>query len=334
MHTGISTIRDLLLAAALAAAGHASAATHYAFTLPDPEPSYTSTYMYVTALDDTNAVDTSYAGTAVVTSSDPGLAVIGPLTFAAGVLEFHIAFKKAGLQSVTLTDNANASITGTTSTTVVPGPPTHFSVDGAAPAAGAAMPSTVNARDLFENLATSYSGTVHITGSDAQATHPADFAITAGTGAASATFRRSLAQMLTATDTADAGMTGTGRRRAGDALHVESARDGRCRRGVQFRRHGQGRFRERERLIRRHAALHQFRCRRDTARRQHVEQRTRHVLGDLAVRALEYVDHRDGHSGRIDHRHRPDRDHAGDVAELRGRLRRPDVHPRPDADRL
>lgn len=224
MHTGISTIRDLILAAALAGAGHASAApaTHYAFTLPDPEPFYTSTYVYVTALDDTNAVDTSYAGTAVVTSSDPGLAVIGPLTFAAGVLEFHIAFKKAGLQSVTLTDNANASITGTASTTVSPGPPTHFSVDGAAPVAGAAMPFTVNARDLFNNLATSYAGTVHITSSDAQATLPADFAITAGTGAASATFRTSLAQTLTVTDTADAGMTGTGNFTvaAGPATHL------------------------------------------------------------------------------------------------------------------
>lgn len=212
MRTGISTIRDLILAAALAVAGHASAApaTHYAFTLPDPAPFYTSIFVHVTALDATNAVDTSYAGTAVVTSSDPGLVVVGPLTFAAGALDFHIAFKKAGVQSVTVTDGANPSITGTSSATVPPGEATHFSVEGAAaPVAGAATDFTVNARDLFNNLATSYAGTVHIASSDAQATLPADFAIAAGTGSASATFRTSGLQTLTATDTA-LSMTGSG----------------------------------------------------------------------------------------------------------------------------
>lgn len=217
MRAPVSAIRvpllSLLGAAFAAAANLASAApaTHYAFTLLDPAPFYTSIYVHVTALDATNAVDTSYAGTAVVTSSDPGLVVVGPLTFASGALDFHIAFKKAGVQSVTLTDGANSSITGTSSTTVPPGEATHFSVEGAAaPVAGTAMPFTVNARDLFENLATSYAGTVHVASSDAQATLPADFAITAGTGTASATFRTSLAQTLTATDTANAGMTGTG----------------------------------------------------------------------------------------------------------------------------
>lgn len=194
---------------AVAHVAAAAPATHYLFTLPDPAPFYTSIAVHVTAVDDTNAVDTSYAGTAVVTSSDPGLVVVGPLTFAGGALDFHVAFKTAGVESVTLTDNATSSITGTASTTVPPGAPVRFSIEGAAPVAGVAAAFTVNARDLFNNLATSYSGTVHVASSDSQATLPADFTLSAGTGSAAATFRTSGVQTLTATDTVTS-MSGTG----------------------------------------------------------------------------------------------------------------------------
>jgi hypothetical protein len=68
-------------------------------------------------------------------------------------------------------------------TTVPPGAPDHFSVEGDAPVAGAPATFTVNARDPFDNLATSYSGTVHVVSSDAQATLPADFGLSAGTAA-------------------------------------------------------------------------------------------------------------------------------------------------------
>jgi len=211
MHMYSHGFRALALAAAFATSHVATAApaTHYVFTLPDPSPFYTAVAVHVTAVDDTNTVDTGYAGTAVVTSSDPGLDVVGATTFAAGVLDFTIAFKTAGVQSVTLTDNAAPSITGTASTTVPPGAPTHFSVEGAAPVAGVPAAFTVNARDLFNNLATSYSGTVHITSSDNQATLPADFAFSGGTGSASATFRTSGTQTLTATDTVTS-MAGAG----------------------------------------------------------------------------------------------------------------------------
>jgi opacity protein-like surface antigen len=85
----------LALAASFAVAGVAAAApaTHYVVTLPDPTPFYTSTSVHVSAVDDAGAVDTGYAGTGVVSSSDPRLVVVGPLTFTAGVLDFDIASK-------------------------------------------------------------------------------------------------------------------------------------------------------------------------------------------------------------------------------------------------
>lgn len=205
-------IRALAAAASFAIAHVAAAApaTHYRFTLPDPVPFYTSIQVHAYAVDDADQIDTGYAGTASVTGGDPAMSVVGPTTFAAGELVFSIAFKTAGVQWVTLTDNANPSITGTANTTVPPGEPMRFSVEGPAPVAGDPFTFTVNARDLFNNLATSYSGTAHVTGSDGQATLPADFVLSAGTGSAQATLRTSGAQTLTATDTVTPSMTGSG----------------------------------------------------------------------------------------------------------------------------
>lgn len=212
MHVCSCGIRALAAVASFAIAHVAAAApaTRYRLALPDPVPFYTAVQVHAYAVDDADQTDTSYAGTASVTSTDPFMSVVGATTFAAGELVFNVAFKTAGLQTVTLTDNVNPSITGSASTTMPPGEPMRFSVDGPAPVAGDPVTFTVNARDLFNNLATSYSGTVHITGSDGQATLPADFALSAGTGSAQATLRTSGAQTLTATDTITPSLTGNG----------------------------------------------------------------------------------------------------------------------------
>lgn len=212
MHVCSCGIRALAVVASFAIAHVAAAApaTHYRIALPDPVPFYTAVQVHAYAVDDADQIDTGYAGTASVTGTDPAMSVVGPTTFAAGELVFNVAFKTAGLQTVTLTDDANPPITGSASTTMPPGPPVRFSVEGPAPVAGDPVTFTVNARDLFNNLATSYSGTVHITSSDGQATLPADFAISNGTGSAQATFRTSGNQWLAATDPAAAAMTGNG----------------------------------------------------------------------------------------------------------------------------
>jgi hypothetical protein len=67
----------------------------------------------------------------------------------------------------------------------------------------------VNAQDTFGNVATSYSGTVHFTSSDAQATLPANGPLSGGTGSFTATFKTVGSQTLTATDTATASLGGT-----------------------------------------------------------------------------------------------------------------------------
>ncbi len=78
----------------------------------------------------------------------------------------------------------------------------HLNISAPATAvAGTAVSLTVYASDLYGNVATSYTGTVHFTSTDGNATLPADTTITGGTGTFSATLKTPGSQTITATDT-------------------------------------------------------------------------------------------------------------------------------------
>jgi hypothetical protein len=86
---------------------------------------------------------------------------------------------------------------------------THFSVTSAtsAPTDGTAFMFTVTALGDSGQTATSYSGTVHFSSTDALAILPADMAITSVTATFSATLKTTGSQTITVTDTAK--LTGT-----------------------------------------------------------------------------------------------------------------------------
>jgi hypothetical protein len=70
---------------------------------------------------------------------------------------------------------------------------------------------TLTAKDSFGNVATGYRGTIHFSSSDSQAILPADYtftAVDAGLHTFSATLKTAGTQSLTATDTANAALTG------------------------------------------------------------------------------------------------------------------------------
>jgi hypothetical protein len=94
--------------------------------------------------------------------------------------------------------------------TTTPPPATHLSVTApAAAAAGTAFNFTVTALDASNNVATTYSGTVHFTSIDSQASLPANSTLTNGTGTFSATLKTAGGQAITATDTVTPSITGT-----------------------------------------------------------------------------------------------------------------------------
>ncbi|MBK8794828.1 MAG: hypothetical protein IPN59_17300 [Holophaga sp.] len=169
----------------------------------------------VTAKDADGNVVPSYPGTVHFTSTDgtATLPVDGILTSGTGT--FSATLKTAGIQSLVATDTVSSSITGSQTGIVVnPGTATHFGVSGFSnpTVAGAPHILTVTALDANENTAVAYTGTVHITSSDASATLPANYAYTAGdsgTHAFALTLNTEGTQSITATDTITATLTGS-----------------------------------------------------------------------------------------------------------------------------
>src|SRR5439155_1154471 len=194
------------------------AANHFSISAPAMVTAGSAFSVTVTALDANNQTAVGYTGTIRFTSSDMGFGVSLPADYTftvadAGAHTFTggVTLVTAGNQTVTATDTANASITGPSNRIEgFAAAATHFAVSPPASAtAGAAFSFTVTAQDQFDNTDTYYGGTVHFSSSDGQATLPANSTLTNGTGSFNATLKTMGSQTLTATDTADASITGT-----------------------------------------------------------------------------------------------------------------------------
>ena len=94
-------------------------ATHLSVTAPGTATLGTAFNMTVTALDATNAVVTSYAGTVHFTSSDTAAVLPANSTLTNGVGIFSVTLKTAGSQTITATDTVTGTITGTSGTITV-----------------------------------------------------------------------------------------------------------------------------------------------------------------------------------------------------------------------
>jgi hypothetical protein len=188
----------------------AAAATHFAVSAPASATAGVAVSFTVTARDPFNNTDTGYPGVVHFTSTDGAATLPGNSMLTGGVGTFSATLKTAGSQTLTATDTAVSSVTGTsTPITVSPAAATHFAVSAPASATpGVAFTFTVTARDPFDNTAPGYTGTVHFTSTDAGATLPANSTLMNGVGTFSATLK-TLPATLTATDTANAAITGT-----------------------------------------------------------------------------------------------------------------------------
>jgi hypothetical protein len=161
------------------------------------------------------SVATGYTGTVHFTSTDSQAGLPADYTFAsadAGVHQFTVTLKTAGIQTVTVTDAAIASLTGSQSVSVGPAPAAAINVSGLAnTVAGAAQSAQVTALDPFGNVAAGYAGTVHLSSSDPQAVLPADYSFTtadAGSHQLSVILKTAGLQTIAATDTVDASLSG------------------------------------------------------------------------------------------------------------------------------
>jgi hypothetical protein len=163
--------------------------------------------------------DTGYTGTVHFTSSDPQAVLPANYTFAAadnGVHTFTATLKTAASQSLTATDAATSSITGSEAGIVVnPAAASRFILSAPASATrGVAFSLTLTVKDAYGNVVTGYLGTVHFSSSDSTATFPANYTFTATDAGVHAftnqtILRKKGKQTITATDTLNSALTAT-----------------------------------------------------------------------------------------------------------------------------
>ncbi len=183
--------------------------THFAVTAAATEL-YGVPFSFVVTAEDKNNVPTGYSGTVHFASSDPHAVLPANTTLTNGSGTLSATLDTGGTQTITATDTVNSTLTGASGNITVIGVPTHFALR-VPPAAstGIAFNFYVEAQDQYDNPATGYSGTVHFTSSDALAVLPANATVLNGV-----TFIASLntpgTQTLTATDTVNATITGSG----------------------------------------------------------------------------------------------------------------------------
>jgi hypothetical protein len=193
----------------------AANATHFRVSAPGSATAGAPLSVTVTALDAYGNTAAAYAGTVHFASSDAQAALPADTTLSGGSGTLSATLKTAGSQSLTATDTASGSITGSQAGIVVSAATASTLIVGGFPsptAAGAAHTLTVTAKDAYGNVATGYTGTVHLSSSDGQAVLPVDYlfsASDAGTHSFNVTLETAGTQSLTARDTSTASLTGS-----------------------------------------------------------------------------------------------------------------------------
>src|SRR5439155_19563581 len=151
---------------------------------PSPVTAGTSNNFTVTAKDPYGNILPAYLGTVTFSTSAAKAVLPANYTFKsadAGVHTFSATLRSAGTQSITVTDTANSSITGTQSGIVVnAAAPFKLAIARFPykPIAGVAGSFRVTAQDMFSNTAPTFIDTVHFTSSDPQAVLPGDYTFT------------------------------------------------------------------------------------------------------------------------------------------------------------
>ena len=162
-----------------------------------------------TAYDAYGNVAADYSGTVHVTSSDGQAVLPADVTLTNGVGTFDVTLKTAGTSTITATDIGTPGISGHTSGLTIAAASASAFTFSTDTSGGGRVSITVTARDPFGNVATGYSGTVHLTSNDPNAALPADGPLVGGVGVFEVTFPAGGAKTVTATDRNDGSLSGT-----------------------------------------------------------------------------------------------------------------------------
>jgi hypothetical protein len=140
----------------------------------------------VLALDRFGNVAPDYTGTVHFASSDAQAVLPADYTFSAADAGHHTftpTLNTAGMQTLSISDTANPAFSSQAQISAFTVVPASFETfEETTTTAGTAYSFTLLALDALGNLATGYTGTVHLSSSDVQAGLPADYTFTAADG--------------------------------------------------------------------------------------------------------------------------------------------------------
>ncbi len=189
---------------------------HFAISTPPASTAGMQFSGTISIVDNFGTINNGYMGTVHFTSTDSVAVLPADSTLTNGTGSFIATLKTSSNQTITTTDTVNSSITGSATVAVNPAPAATFSVSlPARRTPGSAFDITVRVFDQFQNTASGYRGTVHLTNSDGRASLPADYTFTSS-DAGKHKFSNGGAlltqgtQTVTATDLGNNSLTGTG----------------------------------------------------------------------------------------------------------------------------
>jgi hypothetical protein len=185
--------------------------THLAVSAPTATNARDTFQVTVSAIDTTGAVAPGYTSTVHFTSSDALAGLPADYTFTpddAGTHTFTVTLKSSAPQSIAAHE-VGGTIGGGANVSVTPGAAQSFALAIGSGPIGFFRPLSVVARDVYGNVATGYSGTVHVTTSDPAAVLPPDTALVNGVATVNVKLMTVGTQTITATDVANPALTGT-----------------------------------------------------------------------------------------------------------------------------
>jgi hypothetical protein len=183
----------------------AATATHLVVSAPSSATAGASFSITVSALDGTDTIDPTYAGTVQFTSSDDAASLPANSTLVSGTATFTVTLETAGDQSIAATDTVDSSITGQSNAIdVTAAPATHLEIEVPSSVdAGSEFSFDVTAKDQFGNTDTSYDESVTFSSSDDVAVLPGESDLSDGVATFTATLYTVGEQTISASDTDD-----------------------------------------------------------------------------------------------------------------------------------
>jgi hypothetical protein len=184
---------------------------------PSPVTAGVAGSFSVTAVDPIGNTATGYSGTVHFTSSDAKAVLPANYTFQAsdqGAHIFSATLKTAGTQSITAKDTSAGFSGSDTGITVNPAAAGKFIITAPSSVnASVAFSLTLTVQDADGNVVTGYTGTVHFSSTDTQATLPRNYTFTAADRGvhtfSGLVLRKRGNQKITVTDTHNSSLTGS-----------------------------------------------------------------------------------------------------------------------------